>query len=248
MKKYILILFICFLFTGCSKQIISIEKETVLNNDSEAVIAAKTIKNKFLEYKNNDVFFINTVAVDDDVAENTMIRKDNKELYVETDSQYMILYKEGINYLYDIITSTTVPFSDVKPEHENEEIINPFIDKYVNILDWAIENKNAFSLEKTESTENDTFFQIYTFTGKDNDWIKMKYDETYGLFDFWQDKNLTFKIEYILDKDDNLIQYFWHITDKDESNTMETEGKMGRTLEDAYSEIGYDLDGILKSF
>jgi len=246
MKKYILVIFtLCLILSGCSQNN-NIKVDTTAKADTPIVIA-DTIKQQFLEYEKKDIYVINSVKVNTEVKENTMIRKSGKEIYVETDSKTLILYKEGVNYAYNTDSAEMIKLSDLQPDYKNQEIIKPFIQKSIQILNWSISNKDAFIVDKSEKTTNNTVFKVYTFTGKDNAWLKTQYDKTYGLFDFWKSSKLTFKFQYVFDKNDKLIQYIWDISDEAKTNVMHTDGKIGNNIEDAYSQTGFNFDSIFKN-
>jgi hypothetical protein len=239
----------CLLITGCSSQ--QIVEEKISENDSQQVALAKVVKNKLLAYQKDDAFIVNTVHVynenigDDDMSENTMIRRNNKELYLESDSPILLGYANNKNYLYNTSTSEIVEMSKINPEHEVDVIIKPFIEKYVQTLDWVINNEDLFDFTSKENTVNNIKIKEHTFIGKDNDKIKEMYGEAFDLFEFWEDSGLEFEFTYIFDEKDNLVEYKWTIT-HEKGVHMVVEGKLGRIIENVYSLIGYDLTSVFE--
>ena len=259
MNKIISILLILTMtigLTACSG--VKYDKVEILPTDGDVVRISKNVLNEINRYKVEPEVFVQTevaigagATLEDEMSYTSdkidyskldMVKDDGNEFYWDNGLQYMFLNKQGKNYTYDLNQGTITPM-----QFEGEVFVNPFLDDYIKVLQWSIENPEKFEygVQDTEA-EKEMGIKIYLLKCTDGEFIKSKYEEAFGDYEWWTELDITSTFAYTLTNEGVLTQIMWYIHDAEEFHTMETNTWIGTEVEGLYAEMGEGVEDVWK--
>lgn len=256
MKRSISILLVVLIFgillTGCGnneKVETPVLKEPaeqviILPTDDEVTIYTKTTFNELHKYKPNNIVMQNmsqTMYQNSDFEEladymDAIIVKDTRgEIYNETGMDYLCIYTGDKNYIY------TYNNELIDIEEEVDNFSDGIYSNYFHIIDWILEDSTRFEYTKNVNEDMTISHSMKTF---DVEYIKEKYYETFGNFEFLEFLDGYYEFVFSYDADDRLVQIDWFGTDNEEVHTIEVATIFSTNIAEGYALFGEGVENI----
>lgn len=241
MRKIILIFLLIVLF-GCT----TVDKKNESIPDASDILqTTNKVVEELSQYKKGDMFVLTKSTIGQTYLENMQIRKNGIDSFIDSESPDIVLYKDGKNYIYQSAISSIIPIESLEEGFVNEEIINPFLDKYIEFLKWSSTTKDVFLVKKENVVNNEKTFQVYKYTGNDNSAIKNVLRDKFDMLgDFDESDEFLVNIDYVFDDKSKLVQIVWFLDNQSGELDYFVELFFGTDIEKAYAHLGYNLDQL----
>jgi len=253
MKKYIsIILSILILSTvlvGCGEKtpelVIPEDQLEILQTDNDSIKIVKQAYNELQRYMLGDIFMVNmsrvtTVSTQDytsqeDYTDAIIIKDKGRELYNETDMDYICIYTKDGNY---ILTSSNEVI-DADPNLTN--FTDNIYESYYKIIDWLLNNSEKFEYSKNLGEDNTISYVLKTY---DTAFVKEKYYSSFGPTEFLEFIDGYYEFVFTFDIDNRLSQIDWFGSNADENTAIEAATTFSTNLSEGYLLLGDNIENI----
>lgn len=254
MKKYISIvlsiLMISILLVGCgetpTKPPVKVENQLeILETDNDAMKIAKQAHNEIQRYMLGDVVIVNmskvtSVSTEDfsqqeDYTDGVIIRDKGRELYNETGMDYICIYTEDGNYIFN--SSNEV----IEMDAELSNFTTGTYNNNLKLIDWVLKNSDKFEYTKNVGEDNTI---SHSFVSTDTNFIKQQYYSSFGPMEFLEFIDGHYELVFTFDVDNQLTQIDWFGTNKEENMAIETASTFSTNLEEGYNILGENTENI----
>lgn len=241
MKKYLILLLslilVCSIFVGCSKQEVLPQNQLeILSTDNEYMTGIKKANNELEKYLTNNFALYNFAQIGEEYAESLIIRDGTYELEFDEDYGFIVLYMDKYNYIF----SEDSGFTKID-DMVSEDFSTAIFDSYREIISWILNNEDKFDVYK-HIDDNDIV--SYTYFTTDVDFIKTKYQEAFGNYEFLELYTKSFEFVFSFKPSGTLVQIDWYGTDDENKNTINVATTFSDDITTAYNSIGTDMHKI----